>query len=87
MPAYRKVIETIQDYNEFLQDKIYSNVNKVILFTNKKETSGLYKGITAEFNQRLQFAEVKGEIDELKSQFQVTTYPTMFIIIVKSADG
>jgi hypothetical protein len=48
MPSYRVVINTISDFKNFLEKKI--DLNKVILFTNKKETSGLYKGITAEFN-------------------------------------
>ena len=63
MPAFRKKLTTESELESFLADNLVPN--KVILFTNKEETSPLYKGITSEFRDRLDVILLfQGDIDK-----------------------
>lgn len=50
----------------------------VLLFTDKKSTSPLYKGLSARFKGRLSFGEVrKSEGKDVPGQYSVSSYPTL----------
>lgn len=50
----------------------------VLLFTDKKSTSPLYKGMAAEFRNRIAFGEVrKPEIGDLKSRYEIKSFPML----------
>ena len=51
MPAFREVIKSKDDLESFLGDATVPN--KVILFTNKPQTSPLYKSLASEYRDRL----------------------------------
>ncbi len=51
MPAFRKTISSKDSLETFLKDELIPN--KVILFTNKPQTSPLYKALASEFRDRL----------------------------------
>ncbi|KAI0565877.1 protein disulfide-isomerase PDIA-2 Endoplasmic reticulum lumen [Gracilaria domingensis] len=50
----------------------------VLLFTDKKSTSPLYKGLSARFKGRLSFGEVrKSEAKHVPEQYSVNSFPTL----------
>jgi protein disulfide-isomerase A6 len=51
MPAFRKVIESKEALDKFLANEKIPG--KVILFTNKPETTALYKALTSEYRGKL----------------------------------
>jgi len=57
MPAFREVIKSRDDLETFLGDSTVPN--KVILFTNKTQTSPLYKSLASEYRDRLLVSFVK----------------------------
>ena len=51
LPAFRETLKTKNDLDQFLS---YGQIpNKVILFTDRDETPTLYRGLTAEFRDKL----------------------------------
>eukprot|EP00210_Caulerpa_lentillifera_P003054 g2916.t1 len=52
----------------------------VFLFTEKKETSALYKSLSFMYKDRIAFAEVTGKSSIFDSQFNVTSRPSMFAV-------
>lgn len=56
MPAYRDIIKTYEEFQKFIS---FAHIPvKVVLFTNKNQTTSLYKAVTAEFKGRIKFGEV-----------------------------
>jgi protein disulfide-isomerase A6 len=53
---------------------------KVLLFSNKPETTSLFKALTVDFKGRLSFAEVKQTQTTLLEQFSVKTFPTLVVV-------
>jgi len=51
MPAFREIITSKEGLEAFLNDQYVPN--KVILFTNKPQTSPLYKSLASEYRDRL----------------------------------
>jgi len=51
IPAFRKIIKTKEELDEWL--RFQELPNKVILFTDKKETPVMYKGMTSIFRDRI----------------------------------
>lgn len=51
IPAFREEIKSIKDLDEFL--KFNQLPNKLLLFTDKKETPLMFKGMTSIFRDRI----------------------------------
>jgi hypothetical protein len=51
MPSYRQLIKNETEFESFLKNSAIPN--KVVLFTNKNETSPLFKGLSATFKSRI----------------------------------
>lgn len=51
LPAYREILKNNQDLEQFLAFRDIPN--KVILFTDREDTPPLYRGLTAEFRDKL----------------------------------
>ena len=69
----------------FLKD--LTNLPHVLLFTDKSNTSPLYKGISARFKGKLSFGEVrKSEAKGLSDKFTVSSYPTLMIFKAGESD-
>ena len=52
---------------------------KVVLFTNKKKTWNIFKGITAEFNNRLDFAEIYKSARPVLHFFEIRKVPKIVV--------
>ena len=52
---------------------------KVILFTNKKRTWNIFKGLTAEFNNRLDFAEIYKSAGSVLKFFEINKVPQIVV--------
>ena len=59
---------------------------KVILFTKKKKTSRIIKGLTAEYFNRLPFAEVHISQKKIVKEFGVESFPQIVVVRV-GGDG
>lgn len=59
---------------------------KVVLFTNKEESSPLFKALTQRFFERLLFLEVHSTQSDVIKQFNIEKYPTLMVLRVNS-DG
>jgi len=55
---------------------------KVLLFTNKKETTPLYKALAVDYHYQLNLGEVKDTEKDVVSRFGVTKYPTLVVVPV-----
>lgn len=64
----------------FLNNNIF---NKVILFTEREETSILYKGLSAFFYDRMLFGEIKKENKALIKRFGVKTFPSIIVYVTQ----
>eukprot|EP00825_Cyclidium_porcatum_P040439 TRINITY_DN5111_c0_g2_i5.p1 TRINITY_DN5111_c0_g2~~TRINITY_DN5111_c0_g2_i5.p1 ORF type:complete len:672 (-),score=172.46 TRINITY_DN5111_c0_g2_i5:332-2347(-) len=80
IPVYRTAIKTEDELEEFLSNQ---QLNKVLLFTNKKDTSILYKGLTAHYKDRLLFGEVSNKAEELIAKYKVEKFPTLMVLQTK----
>jgi protein disulfide-isomerase-like protein len=75
MPSYIARIKE-SGLEAFFQDE--SALPHVILFTERKSTVPLYKGMSAEFRKQLAFGEVrKSEAGDLSNKFGIDSYPTL----------
>ena len=52
----------------------------VLLFTNKGETSPLYKSLALRYNGKIAFGEVRNSNTEISQKFGVTKYPTLLAV-------
>ena len=62
--------------------------NKVVLFTKKKKTTALFKGLTSEYRDRLEvrsiiahqkFAEVHESAAEIRNEYKIEKYPSLAV--------
>lgn len=84
LPVYRTKIQDESQLDDFLENE---QLNKVLLFTDKKDTSILYKGITAHFKDRLFFAEVPSSLVALTEKYNVNKFPTLLVLKnIKNSD-
>jgi protein disulfide-isomerase A6 len=85
MPNFSTRITTLDQANEFINRRP-DVPHKVFLFTSKDETTALFKGLTAEYRDRLEFAEVLHHSKEVCENFEITDFPTL-AIFKKNEDG
>jgi hypothetical protein len=71
---------TSENIEGFLDD---NNFNKVLLFTERKKTSLLYKGLSSFFYDRLLFGEVKKENKALIKRFGIKTFPSVILYLTQ----
>lgn len=84
MPSFSTKISSKPELDKFLQSDLIEN--KVILFTNKKETPLLYRALTSEYRDRLEFADVNESVEEVIKEYNIEKFPTL-IALVKNDDG
>merc|ERR1711964_477311 len=53
---------------------------KAILFTDKYETTTLYKSLSWKHRAKISFGEVRAKSSRFKKDFPVSKYPTLYII-------
>ena len=68
------------NYESFLSDD--EAKNKILLFTDKKNTSPLFKSLSKTFKDALSFGEVRKSEEEsgLFAKFGITTTPTLMAL-------
>lgn len=84
MPSFSKKIVSQEDMDKFLSDTLIAN--KVILFTNKKETPYIYRALTSEYRDRLEFADVYEGVEDVVKAYNVDKFPTL-LVLVRKEDG
>ena len=60
-----------------------NHFNKVILFTEREETSILYKGISSFFYDQLLFGEIHKDNKALIKRFKIKTFPTLIVYVTQ----
>ncbi|CAG8568985.1 13515_t:CDS:2 [Racocetra fulgida] len=83
IPSYVHVISN--DYKirkAFTMDEFFAKetVSKVVLFTNKNQTTPLYKALSCEFHKRLIFGEVKEKESAIVEKFGIKGFPKLFVV-------
>ena len=73
----RERIVTNENYEEF---KEISDLNKVILFTNKKNSPLIYRGLSGYFYDRLALGLVFDLDKKLCDKFNISKFPTLIVI-------
>jgi len=66
----------IDNIDDFLSNQEY---NKIILFTDKKQTPLIFRGLSNFFFNQLLFGEVEKEEKKLIEKFNVKSFPTLMI--------
>lgn len=63
-------------------------MNKVILFTEKKVTAAIYKGLSIHYYKRLYFGEVSEtpETNDILDEFEIEEFPQVFVLL-RNEDG
>lgn len=74
LPIYRMRIKKLEQVDKFF-DRRPDLEYKVILFSDKKRTWTVFKGLTAEFKDRLDFAEVYKSASDVLEHFEITKMP------------
>ncbi|CAG8746836.1 10116_t:CDS:2 [Gigaspora margarita] len=62
-------------------------ISKVVLFTNKDQTTPLYKALSCEFNNRLLFGEVREKETAIVEKFGIDKFPKLLVIPKGSNDA
>ena len=68
---------TNENYENF---KLRQDLNKVILFTNKKNTPLMFRGLSGYFYDRLHFGVVHDTEKKLCERLNIKTFPTVMVI-------
>ncbi|CAG8678627.1 1892_t:CDS:2, partial [Dentiscutata heterogama] len=85
IPSFVHIISNSYSISRALtMDEFFSKENdtlsKVVLFTNKDQTTPLYKALSCEFHNRLIFGEVKEKESAIAEKFGVDKFPKLFVI-------
>jgi protein disulfide-isomerase A6 len=67
---------TTSNADEFLKNPL----NKVILFSDKPQTTSLYKAVATEYKGRLAVGEVKKSESSLVEKFGIKSFPTLIVL-------
>lgn len=68
MPNFSTILETLDEAEEFLNSR--PDVPwKIMLFTNKRKTTALYKGLASEYRDRLDLAEIYDSAEEIVNKY------------------
>ncbi|CAG8741281.1 20424_t:CDS:2, partial [Gigaspora rosea] len=62
-------------------------ISKVVLFTNKDQTTPLYKALSCEFHNRLIFGEVREKETAIVEKFGIDKFPKLLVIPKGSNDA
>ena len=73
----REQVITNENYENF---KTRSNLNKVLLFTNKKSSPLMYRGLSGYFYDRLALGIVYETEKNLCKKLEITKFPTIMVI-------
>jgi hypothetical protein len=76
----KSITLTSNNIEGFLDNNIF---NKVILFTEREETSILYKGLSSFFYDKLVFGEVKKNNKALIKRFGIKTFPSIIVYVTQ----
>jgi len=73
-------VTTVTDKNvdEFLSSS--PELPKALLFTNKKETTPLYKGLAIDYHYTLNLGQVKDTDKAVVEKYKVDKYPTLLVV-------
>jgi len=77
MPSYVTVLIK-KNHDEFLEKN--TELPIVISFTEKEKTTSLYKGLSAEFKNRLVLTEVRKTEKALVERYEVKSFPTVLVL-------
>lgn len=58
----------------------HPNFNKVLLFTDKKQSGLIFKGLSSYFYDRILFCEIQNSEAELVSKYKIKKYPTLIVV-------
>ena len=67
------------NYNDFITT--HSERYHVLLFTSKKSTSPLFKALSKDYLNKLNFGEIRQSETELIKNYNVKTFPTLMILV------
>jgi len=81
LPSFVTAV-TSKNYDNFVS----SDLAKVLLFTDKPQTTSLYKAVSVEFKGTLAVGEVKKSETALVEQFKVTSFPTLLVLKDKDSE-
>jgi hypothetical protein len=71
-------VVTMGNYEEYVnRDK---NKNKVLIFTERKTTAPLFKALSKQYKDKLQFGEVRKSETELIEKFNINKFPSLIVI-------
>ena len=70
---------TSDNYTSFF-GKERMEKNKVLLFTDKKQTPAIYKALSKKYLGKLVFGEVQKSETDLVNQFQIFNFPTIMVL-------
>jgi len=77
LPSFVTTVTSKNSENFFSSDP---ELAKVLLFTNKKETTPLYKALSIDFHYQLNLGQVKDTETELVEKYKITKYPTLVVV-------
>jgi thioredoxin-related protein len=77
MESFVSVV-TQSNYDDFINTDLTKY--NVLLFTNKGSTPALFKAISKELKDKLNFGMVKASENELITKFNIQSYPTLMVL-------
>jgi len=77
LPSYVATV-TEKSLAKFLDEE--PTLDKVLLFTNKKETTSLYKALSIDYHHQLSLGQVRDTEKSVVERYGVTKFPTLLVI-------
>jgi len=71
-------VVTLTNYNDFFERE--KEIQKVLVFTDKKTTPAVFKALSKQYKGKLAFGHVRESETQIIKNYKVTKFPTIIIV-------
>ena len=82
LPAYRKKIHNLNELKEAIKNNTV--LHKCLLITESEITGHLFKGLSAQYHERIEFFEVNTKAKDIIEYFGFDEYPQLLVFTQES---
>lgn len=71
-------VVTLGNYNDFFERE--KEIQKVLVFTDKKSTPAVFKALSKQYKGKLSFGHVRDSETQLIKNYKVTKFPSIILV-------
>lgn len=71
-------VVTMSNYNDFFERE--KEIQKVLVFTDKKSTPAVFKALSKQYKGKLSFGHVRDSESQLIKNYKVTKFPSVILV-------